>query len=635
MVVGMLVWLLLASGPDRPTVVVAPKLVPTNQPPALPDLPLEEHRPEQKTHGGYVGSTVCLECHQDNHESWHASYHRTMTQIAQADRAMGNFDDVHLNYPSRKGMNRFHLLRRGTNLWAGYQLADVPGFDPQQPYLAPIVMTTGSHHMQAYWMATGQKRTMAMLPVIYWKEAERWIPRRSAFLLPPTEEFTLEVGRWDRGCIQCHATGGHPRETIEHGRVVFDSSAAEFGVSCEACHGPAKKHVELQKVAKRDGEKQFEDPIVNPADLPHELSAQVCGACHNSIDFLDPKHNHLPGQPINTNAVIEFDLTEKTVAHLRKEYPDLSDEQFAQWKDVALAGHFWPDGHSRVVGREYAAIREAGCYERGTISCLSCHRMHRAKGDSRTLAQWAEDQLGEDMRSDQACTQCHEQTSYATEAHTHHPRSSTGSRCYNCHMPHTSYGLLKAVRGHTISSPSAIETLEIGRPNACNLCHLDQTLDWTSVHLENWYQVKRPAMEPHWTNTAASVVWALRGDASVRALTAWHLGWKPAREISKTAEWAPPYLGILMDDPYDAVRYIAGRSLRTLPEFRDVNYDFLAAPEDRLRTIREVATKWPGFRRGPERGDRRFLLNPQGRLDQVILDENLRKRDHRAISIME
>ena len=34
-----------------------------------------------------------------------------------------------------------------------------------------------------------------------------------------------------------------------------------------------------------------------------------------------------------------------------------------------------------------------------------------------------------------------------------------------------------------IESPDVATTLKTGRPNACNLCHLDKTLDWTAEHL--------------------------------------------------------------------------------------------------------------------------------------------------------
>ncbi|GIT04746.1 MAG: hypothetical protein CM1200mP29_01570 [Verrucomicrobiota bacterium] len=63
-----------------------------------------------------------------------------------------------------------------------------------------------------------------------------------------------------------------------------------------------------------------------------------------------------------------------------------------------------------------------------------------------------DDQLARGMRGNQACLQCHDEMA---EHHRAHPtrRRLVGSNCTNCHMPHTSYGLLKAIRGHTIETP--------------------------------------------------------------------------------------------------------------------------------------------------------------------------------------
>ena len=58
-------------------------------------------------------------------------------------------------------------------------------------------------------------------------------------------------------------------------------------------------------------------------------------------------------------------------------------------------------------------------------------------------------------------------------------------------------------------------------------------------------------------------MWALSGDAAKRAITAWHLGWPPAREVSDTV-LADEALMILLDDPYAAVRHIAQARLREL-----------------------------------------------------------------------
>ena len=56
-------------------------------------------------------------------------------------------------------------------------------------------------------------------------------------------------------------------------------------------------------------------------------------------------------------------------------------------------------------------------------------------------------------------------------------------------VPPTAYGLLKAAHSHTIEIPSVAAGLASGRPNGCNMCHLDQSLDWTSRHLEDWYGI--------------------------------------------------------------------------------------------------------------------------------------------------
>ena len=141
------------------------------------------------------------------------------------------------------------------------------------------------------------------------------------------------------------------------------------------------------------------------------------------------------------------------------------------------------------------------------------------------------------MRSDKACVQCHDSGQYATEKHTHHNATSTGSRCADCHMPHTNYGLLKAARTHSISSPSVRRNLETSRPNACNLCHLGQDHVLDGESLERLVRHGFPKLEKPWTDTAASIVGALRGDASVRALTAWHYGWKPAQDASDAGQW--------------------------------------------------------------------------------------------------
>ncbi len=63
---------------------------------------------------------------------------------------------------------------------------------------------------------------------------------------------------------------------------------------------------------------------------------------------------------------------------------------------------------------------------------------------------------------------------------------------------------------------------------------------------------------------AGGPLWLLSGDAPLRALVAWSAGWEPAQEASGS-DWLAPFVARLLADPYGVVRYVAARSLRTLP----------------------------------------------------------------------
>src|SRR5438128_2432708 len=60
----------------------------------------------------------------------------------------------------------------------------------------------------------------------------------------------------------------------------------------------------------------------------------------------------------------------------------------------------------------------------------------------------------------------------------------------NCHMPRINEGLQDVVRTHTIFSPTEPRMIEANQPNACNLCHLKENIDWTLNYLKRWYPTK-------------------------------------------------------------------------------------------------------------------------------------------------
>jgi hypothetical protein len=202
-------------------------------------------------------------------------------------------------------------------------------------------------------------------------------------------------------------------------------------------------------------------------------------------------------------------------------------------------------------------------------------------------------------------------------------------------MPYTTYGLLRALRSHQISSPTVQASVESGRPNACNLCHLDKTLAWTAGHLADWYRVPAPPLDHDEQTVAASLLWLLKGDAGQRALTAWSMGWKPAQQASGEG-WTTPFLIGLLDDPYDAVRFMANRSLRTLPGMQESAYDFMAPHERRLADAGHALTRWQDHRpAGNPTRSPATLYEPDGSLDATAINRLVGQRDDRRVSLRE
>ena len=75
-------------------------------------------RPIEVASDRYVSSRTCRACHPSQYASWHASYHRTMTQAATAQSAAASFDGV------RVDAGAMTLEQRGVELWAEFDDPD-------------------------------------------------------------------------------------------------------------------------------------------------------------------------------------------------------------------------------------------------------------------------------------------------------------------------------------------------------------------------------------------------------------------------------------------------------------------------------------------------------------------------------
>jgi hypothetical protein len=103
--------------------------------PWIPEIAVA-NRPIQVPDNRYVSSDTCKTCHPREYDSWHASFHRTMTQVPTPDTVIPSFDQIIVDAVRGRPMR---LERRGDEFWAEF---DDP--DARRPAAPPPRITLDS-----------------------------------------------------------------------------------------------------------------------------------------------------------------------------------------------------------------------------------------------------------------------------------------------------------------------------------------------------------------------------------------------------------------------------------------------------------------------------------------------------------
>jgi hypothetical protein len=158
-------------------------------------------------------------------------------------------------------------------------------------------------------------------------------------------------------------------------------------------------------------------------------------------------------------------------------------------------------------------------------------------------------------------------------------------------MPRVNEGLQDVVRTHMIYSPTRPDMIEANQPNACNLCHTGQPIDWTLARMKEWYgktfdETKVVANYPKRGGPVAAG-WLHSGNESVRLVAA------DALARTRDARAVPPLLEAL-DDPYLLNRQFAARRLREMLDVRpsEFGYRFYQSEAERRKPLAELRAKY-------------------------------------------
>jgi hypothetical protein len=152
-------------------------------------------------------------------------------------------------------------------------------------------------------------------------------------------------------------------------------------------------------------------------------------------------------------------------------------------------------------------------------------------------------------------------------------------------MPQIVYGVMSAHRTHDITNPNPTETVRFDKPNACNQCHLDWSVNRAIAETKRLWPKTFAGSQPGSArfDEPEGQRALFQGDAVMRALT--------AAAMLPTTDVTAPLMLEAMQDRYPIVRYFAANALAAqhpaLPK-----PDYLATAEIRNETLRSWYPFW-------------------------------------------
>ena len=539
----------------------------------------------------YVGPEACRECHQKNYEKWSEHPHRWMNALATNERVKGDFSgQAFIEYLGGKATffregegYRMELKRDSTRLL--YAIHQTIGSRFFQYYVGKLI--EGPFSPEHVYFQVDH-----VLPFGYWLDRHEWVPIVHVWPEVPDDErfdpFDPPIDEEDKlnpldifyatACNMCHTTFPlaeslcrKPDKVANHAPARLHWHLGGYVQNQHAELWPRSEHASSVPQAQIDG---ILENLGNLDAREHATTLGIsCEACHlgckEHVETKEIKPEFFPKSPFLT-----VESTGKPIGTGRS-------QENINWACGRCHSSPRPEfaaGMSTWNSVEAADAAKGSCYSE--LNCIDCHDPHSAIGK-----QWTHTAAEDDAK----CLKCHQQFEPAADRqrHTHHAAGSSGARCMNCHMPHLNEGLQNVVRTHMIFSPTNKKMLESQQPNACNLCHTDQTLRWTVTHLNQWYQADLPVealtAAVAQSDQPAAIGWLQSEKEAVRLVAADAL-----TRNKDTSAFA--HLINALDDPYLLNRQFARIGLEQMLDIQlvDFGYRFYMTSDERQAPLQRL-----------------------------------------------
>ncbi|MEX0286429.1 MAG: multiheme c-type cytochrome [Paracoccaceae bacterium] len=385
----------------------------------------------------FVGSSECADCHADVAELWAGSHHALAWTPTTEDTVLGDFTGSAFE---GEGMSvRFGRDGDGFTI----EVTDTDG----QTTTYPVHSVAGVAPLQQYLLETEPGRQQSF-DVVWDVEREEWyhLYPGDGLVVEDALHWTGPYKTWNARCAECHATD-YRRAYSPRARR-YNSTAAEWGVGCESCHGGGADHVEWARSGDAEMPPAAGFSMAFGQGIT-EAEIQQCAGCHSRRENLTDG-NPIPGTPYHDTY---------RLALLRP-------------------GLYHADGQILDEVYVYGSFLQSRMYAQG-VGCMNCHDPHDA---------------GLVAEGNAVCTQCHSPAGnpefetlrpadYDDPAHHFHSEGTEGAQCKSCHMIERTYMGVDGRRDHSFRVPRPDLAGETGGPDACTDCHEDRTADWAASEI--------------------------------------------------------------------------------------------------------------------------------------------------------
>ncbi|MSR62449.1 MAG: tetratricopeptide repeat protein [Planctomycetes bacterium] len=442
-------WRLRLTPPPAPESVPAAEVAPGPTAPA-PSASMVPLGPS----AGFEDERGCVACHAAEAQLWSSSDHARALQVASDETVLGDFAEARFHDGSTDTLftreeKRFVVETEGPDgARARFDVPYVFGLDPLQQLLLPT-----------------ERGRLQALSVAWDARAKRW------YSLYPSEHidardplhWTRPAQNWNFSCAECHAT--ELKRNYDARADSYATSWNRLDVGCQACHGPAARHLDWALGRTDDGPASghgFDAPLSVPQS---SVEVEACARCHARRAPLGDGFDH-------RNRLLDDYLPALLSADLYFADGQIQDEVYEYGSFLQSKMHQHGLRCSDCHEPHSSALRQSG-----NLMCVTCHSPTpnaRAHVDTATLQKKA----------------------YDSGEHHHHAPGTPGSQCVDCHMPLRTYMGIDARRDHGFRVPRPDLAEATGAPSACVACHAEKGEAWAAERVVEWFG--KQARPEHW-----------------------------------------------------------------------------------------------------------------------------------------